>query len=391
VPSPPPPTQDELLALAERALTSAGGEAQATARWRREVDDAVRVGTVVEIAVVAGGRAGIASTTELDDDSLRCAARRAAETAQPIPGACLGDPAPGRGHDGYDPATLTLEPAAGIRAVAEKLAIASTRGVRAYEQWTLAEARVRREAPGRSLTLTEAAVGPAGVDAARLAAEADALFGAGPTGEPTDDVLPVVLTPWAVAAVLRHLAPAFSGAHGPLAGRLGTRIAAPAINLSDSPRFPGTLPRSYDAEGVPRQPLPLIQDGVAHRVVHDSTSALRANTTSTGHARLPAGLAAPAPAHLVLVGGGAADLDELAAPLERGLLVGNLAGGEAQGVRLIADGRPGTPLPDRPVGIDPLAVLASVQALTSRQRTIAAGDGATVAPGLRAAAGIVPS
>jgi predicted Zn-dependent protease len=393
--SSPPPTQDELLSLAERALAFAGGEAQATARWRREVDDAVRVGTVVEIAVVVDGRAGLATTADLDADGLRRAARRAAETAQPVPGARLGDPAPGRAHDGYDPATLALEPAAGIRAVAEKVAIASTRGVRAFEQWTAVEARVRREAPGRSLEVTEAAVGPAGVDLARLAAEAGALFGDGPTGDPTDDVLPVVLTPWAVAGMLQRLAPAFSGARaddGPLAGRLGTRIVAPAINLSDSPRFPATLPRSYDAEGVPRQPLPLIQDGVAHRVVHDATSAHRAGTTSTGHARLPAGLAAPAPAHLVLVGGGAADVDELAAPLERGVLIGSLGQGEAQGVRLIVDGRTGTPLPDRTVDIDPLAVLASVQALTSRQRTIAAGrDGATVAPGLRATAGIAPS
>jgi predicted Zn-dependent protease len=393
--SSPPPTQDELLSLAERALAFAGGETQATARWRREVDDAVRVGTVVEIAVVVDGRAGLATTADLDADGLRRAARRAAETAQPVPGARLGDPAPGRAHDGYDPATLALEPAAGIRAVAEKVAIASTRGVRAFEQWTAVEARVRREAPGRSLEVTEAAVGPAGVDLARLAAEAGALFGDGPTGDPTDDVLPVVLTPWAVAGMLQRLAPAFSGARaddGPLAGRLGTRIVAPAINLSDSPRFPATLPRSYDAEGVPRQPLPLIQDGVAHRVVHDATSAHRAGTTSTGHARLPAGLAAPAPAHLVLVGGGAADVDELAAPLERGVLIGSLGQGEAQGVRLIVDGRTGTPLPDRTVDIDPLAVLASVQALTSRQRTIAAGrDGATVAPGLRATAGIAPS
>ena len=57
---------------------------------------------------------------------------------------------------------------------------------------------------------------------------------------------------------------------GLIAARRGARIVAPAINLSDSPRFPGTLPRTYDAEGVPRRPVPLIQDGVAHHVVADS-------------------------------------------------------------------------------------------------------------------------
>jgi predicted Zn-dependent protease len=62
--------------------------------------------------------------------------------------------------------------------------------------------------------------------------------------------------------------------------RVGTRVAAPCINLSDSPRFAATLPRSYDALGAPLAPAPLIQDGVLHRVLD----------------RLPW--------HLVLVGGG---------------------------------------------------------------------------------------
>jgi predicted Zn-dependent protease len=218
-----------------------------------------------------------------------------------------------------------------------------------------------------------------------------------------------VLAPWAVAEVLRRAARAFAGRHaldGPLAGRFGTRIVAPNINLSDSPRFPATLPRSYDAEGVPRQPVPLIQDGVAHRAVHDSTSATAAGTTSTGHATLPGGLTDPLPEHLVLVGGGAADLDELAAPLERGLLVGALhpAGpwtlGErgsalAQGVHVIRDGRIAEPVGNLAVAFEPLDLLARVQALTAHQRTVPPPHrvpgwslGATVAPGLRAGGGV---
>jgi PmbA protein len=171
---------------------------------------------------------------------------------------------------------------------------------------------------------------------------------------------------------------------------------APNINLSDSPRFPATLPRSYDAEGVPRQPVPLIQDGVAHRAVHDSTSAAAAGTASTGHATLPAGLAAPRPEHLVLVGGGAADLDELAAPVAHGLLIGSITpAGMAEGVRLIEDGRIAEPAVNLMVEIDPLELLAQVQALTARQRTVPPAQrapawsiGATVAPGLRAGGGI---
>jgi predicted Zn-dependent protease len=417
----PPPTRDELLSLAERALSHTEGEAQATARWTRELaagftGSEVAAATVVEIAVVRDGRVGLLATTDLDDDGLRSAARGAAELAgaMPVgqPGARLGDPAPGRSHSGYDPAVLGLDAGAAAaalaaggsyRALAAKVAVASSRGVRAYEQRTATELRVRREAPGgRRLTLAEAAVGPAGVDPARLAAEADALLGDGDPVAVDAGEYPAVLTPWAVAEVLRRAAPAFAGRNalnGPLAGRFGTRVVSPNINLSDSPRFPATLPRSYDAEGVPRQPVPLIQDGVAHRAVHDSTSAAAAGTTSTGHATLPGGLTGPLPEHLVLVGGGAADLEELAAPVERGLLVGSLsargdgASALAEGVRVIRDGRIAEPAPNLVVTFEPLALLAHVQALTGRQRTVPYhgsrwSPGATIAPGLRAGGGL---
>src|SRR6185503_105549 len=97
-----------------------------------------------------------------------------------------------------------------------------------------------------------------------------------------------------------------------LTGKLGTRVAAPAITLSDSPRDGLTLPRAFDAEGVPKSPLPLIQDGVAHGVVHDTRSAALAGggATSTGHALEPGGSPYGAvPTNLVLTGGGAADVD----------------------------------------------------------------------------------
>jgi predicted Zn-dependent protease len=416
----PPPSRDELLALAERGLAHAGPDAQATARWTRELH-AVETGAelaqgiVVEVAVVRGGRTGLLATADVDEQGLERAARGAVELAAgPDGGACLGAAAPGRAHDGYDPAVLALDagtaaaaalafsPDGGgaYRVTATKLAIASAAGVRAYEQRSSAEVRVARRAPGgRALSIAEAAVGPGGLDPERLAAEADALLGSGdPVDVPAGEYA-VVLAPWAVAEVLRRAAPAFAGAavrSGPLAGRFGTRVVAPNINLSDSPRYPGTLPRSYDAEGVPRQPVPLIQDGVAHRAVHDSTSAAAAGVESTGHARLPGGLAAPLPEHLVLVGGGAAGVEELAAPIAHGLLIGSITpGGIAQGVRLIRDGRIAEPVANRPVAFDALDVLARVQALTGRQRAVpparrvpAASVGATLAPGLRASGGV---
>ena len=410
-----PPTRDDLLALARDAAGFAGPEAQATAWWERVVSAGpagavTSVALSVEVAVVREGRLGVATTTEVDEHGLRRAAtgaERLAPVGPPARGE-LPEPAPGRAHEGFDVSTLSVDPASAgaalaavagewgtFRSAAAKTAIASSRGVEAYEQRSFADLRVRRHgAPGRSLELTAAAVGPAGVDPAALVAEADGLLAAlpGAFAEVAAGEHAVVLGPWAVAEILRRAALAFGGPDSPLAGRLGTRVAAAAVNLSDSPRFAAQLPRSYDAEGAPRLPLPLIQDGVADRLV----------LPGTGHAQAVAGSGGTVPEHLVLVGGEAADVAELAAPVRRGLLipalslhgawvVGRRGSALAEGVRVIRDGEPAEPAPNLTVVFEPIELLARVEALTAHQRTVpppvqlsARTASATVAPALRA-------
>ena len=401
-------SRDEILELAERALRHAGGEAQATAWWERQLS-AGAGGTVtteavsVEIAVLRDGRVGTAVTTDVDDDGLARAAAGAARLAPTGPeAAALPRPAEGRAHDGFepvplDPAGIELPEWSAWRAAAAKTAIVSTRGVHAYEERSFGDLRVRRHAGGRSLELTAAAVGAQALDPAALGAEADALLGGDAAAvDVQPGEYPVVLGPWAVAEVLRRAALAFGGPQSPLAGRLGSQVAAPAVNLSESPRFAATLPRSYDAEGSPRQPLPLIQDGVAHRVTG----------ADTGHAQAPGGVGGYFPEHLVLVGGGADGISELAAPVELGLFVPSLSlhgawvlgrpgAALAEGVRIIRGGEPAEPAPNLTVLFEPLELLARVQALTGRQRTIplpaprsARTASATVAPALRAAGGV---
>ena len=157
------------------------------------------------------------------------------------------------------------------------------------------------------------------------------------------------------------------------------RVAAPAINLSDSPRFARTLPRAFDLEGVPKAPLPLVQDGVAQNVVHDMRSAAMAGARSTGHALSPFGGArGPLPTNLVLVGGGATDVEELCAPIERGVYVTRLwytnpvrpketliTGVTRDGTFLIEDGRVTRPLHDLRLTDSVLDLLGRVQALTA--------------------------
>jgi predicted Zn-dependent protease len=408
------PTRDELSALAERALGHVPvPAAQATAWWERQLSagpgGAVTTeATSVEVVALSDGRVGTATTTDVDDEGLRRAAAGAARLAASgqDSGGPLPSPAAGRPHDGFDDEILALDPAGpgaalgpwdSWRAAAARTAIASTGGVRAFEERSFAETRVRRHgAPGRSLEIAATAVGPGDLDPAALAAEAQALLGEGEPVAVEPGEYPVVLGPWAVAEVLRRAALAFGGPVSPLADRLGTRVAASCVNLSDSPRFAATLPRSYDAEGAPRLPLPLIQDGVAHRLAEPGT----------GHALAAGGTAGTAPEHLVLVGGGASGLAELAAPIERGLFIpslsvhgswvlGHRGAAMAEGPSLILDGARAQPAPNLTVLFEPFELLERVQALTARQRTIpppvqrsARTATAIVCPALRAGGGI---
>ena len=98
------PTRPELLALAERALEHTGdADAQATAWWERQHSagpgGAVTSEAVsVEVAVLRGGRVGLATTTDTDDRGLARAATGAARltTRGPEAGSALPEPAPGR-------------------------------------------------------------------------------------------------------------------------------------------------------------------------------------------------------------------------------------------------------------------------------------------------------
>jgi predicted Zn-dependent protease len=430
------------LELAERALAFARADAQVTvtrerslhARFARSaptqataVDD-----LTVHVLAVRGGRTGAATTNATSDDGLREAARRADAAADAAgagdhPG--LPGPAAYRAHDGHDPATAHLDPADAGAALRTAFAVAREDGLEAFGLWTAAEVRlgvastagvraadavtdafvkvVLRDDDGRSGYATDAAVAAGGLDVEDAARRSAATVPRGRPAEVAPGELPVVLGPDAVAELLEFLGVlAFNGlAHaegrGALAGRLGTRVAAPCVSLSDSPRHPGSLPRAFDAEGVPKAPLPLVQDGIAHAVVHDTRSAARAGAgaRSTGHALVPGGAPdGPRPTNLVLLGGGAADLAELAAPIERGLLVNRLwytnavieketllTGVTRDGTFLIEDGRVTRPARDVRFTDSALGVLERTQALTAAPRLI----GETEFYGRRFASGAV--
>jgi len=425
------------LELAERALGHAEGDVQVTvtrersllARFARssptqatEIDD-----VTVHVLVVRDGHLGAAATNLVSDDALRETARRAQTAARAAVQAADGRgehpglPAPPESypdHDGFDRETAELDPgragaalAAAFSEAAQRdleafgvwtagaveTAIASSTGVRAREAVTDAYMKVIcRRADGRSGWGAAGAIASGELDPAGIARRAAARV---PDSEPVElqpGEYPVVLEPDAVGPIVDFLGElAFNGlAHaegrGALDGRLGTRVAASAIDLVDAASSRGTLPRAFDAEAVPKSSVRLIDGGVAQRVVHDTRSAARAggDARSTGHAIAPGGAPdGPHPTNLILAGGTAADADELAAPIERGLYVTRvwyvnvvhakqtlLTGTSRDGTFLIEDGKIGRPARDVRFTDSALRILEHTEALTAQSRLVSEAD-----------------
>lgn len=403
------PTLQELTALARSAAGRLDGDGQATVWWERRlavgehgISDLVQA--TAELVVLADGRVGAASTTDLSGAGLDRAAAAAAAHAEldrePDDARALPRPRAAAPHDGWDPAVEALEPAAlaeelddaagiglavELRAGAARVAIVSTHGVDVAEQRSFAAAEV--SAPGRPQAL---ALGPGGLDVAALVAVAEAGFHEGAPQPAEAGEQPVVLGPVAVAQLLEALKPELAGSDSLLAAHRGDPIAAPAISLSDAAG--ATLPRGFDAEGVPRAAVELIAAGVARGFVADTASG-----GSTGHATRP-GHAEPWPDHLVLAGGDADGIAALAAPVALGLLIPAFLPGEhggwlLDGAQLIEGGEPTWPL-NGVAEVDPLAVLAATEAVSAARELVATEDdsaltiGATLAPALRARAGV---
>ena len=445
------------LDLAERALAEvrSGDGALATVAAERSlllrfarsrptqataVDDAT-----IAITVLRDGHVGTASTNRDDTDSLRVCARAAeaaADSAARTRGAGsypgFPGPAPVKPHEGFDPAIAAMDPSPGGDALATAFDVAASHRVEAHGVWSIGDVEVALAgstgvaasdrltdafmkttciaADGRSGWANQASKRLNELEPAALA-EAASIRATGtfaarreperlPPGE-----YPVVLAPAALAEMLDWLALcAFNGlAHaegrGALVGRLDTRVTAAAINISDSPRYPLTLPRAFDAEGVPKNPLPLIQDGIAANVVHDTrSSALVEGATSTGHALAPGGSSwGCLPTNMVMVGGGAADEADLCTTIERGVYVTRLwytnvlrpnetliTGVTRDGTFLIEDGRIAAPLGDLRLTDSVLRVLEQTEALTSSHRLWNEGEfygrrfaAGTVAPAIR--------
>lgn len=108
---------------------------------------------------------------------------------------------------------------------------------------------------------------------------------------------------------------------------LGHPVASPALSVDDDGTRPGGVASSsFDREGVPHAPLPLVERGRLVSFLHNTYSSSALGAPNTGHA---AGSASSVPmigpTNLTLAPG-TASLEELVADTGQGLLVGRFSG-----------------------------------------------------------------
>ncbi|HEU5395439.1 MAG TPA: metallopeptidase TldD-related protein, partial [Candidatus Methylomirabilis sp.] len=209
----------------------------------------------------------------------------------------------------------------------DALAIANRRGLFAYHRGTKAAFRVSALAGTAGGWAAGESHRAADIDAGALAARAveKALRSREPrTWQP--GVYTVVLEPAAVADLLQEMAWISFGAllvqegRSFLAGKLGQRVMGENITLRDDPYHPLHRSAPFDAEGIPTQPVTIIEKGVAKSPVYDRRTASKEGRESTGHALPTPNTLGPVARHLVLEGG-KETVGGLIAGVKQGLLV----------------------------------------------------------------------
>jgi len=311
-----------------------------------------REDTAVRVRVVKGGRIGVAATNDFAPEGTRGAARNAlemAEVAAPdpfFPG--LAPPMPIPERAGFDEATATATPelrAEGVAAlvsacargfeaagafetVAMETAVANTEGQfcwTASSQASLTTVVTGGDGGSGFAEVFAAGIGDIDPEAVGRRAAGRARASQKPRDLPPDRYT-VVLQPSAVSTPVGFLAWIGFGGRGLiegrscLAGKEGLRVAAPAVSVFDDANSPLTLGIPFDFEGVPRQRVDLIRDGVFVGAVYDMRTAKQAGKQSTGHALPAPNPEGPFPLNLFLAPGDAT-LEDMIASTERGLLV----------------------------------------------------------------------
>ncbi|RLC47596.1 MAG: TldD/PmbA family protein [Candidatus Coatesbacteria bacterium] len=307
----------------------------------------------ISIRVVKGKRVGVASTDRIhDDESLRNLVKTAstiAEFQQENPNYMgLPGPAPYQEVDAFCEATAAYSPSQRAEAVktivdictkasiiasgsfkteSGEIAIANSKGVAAYFPSTGAEVTTVVMKDGQSGYASASANHVAEIDVRRMAEEAaDTCLRNVNQVEIEPGKYDVVLHPYAVGNLISILCALEFGALAKQEGRsfmsekMGQKMFSDSLTVWDDGLDPSGMPLPFDFEGVPKQKVVLIENGVAKNVVYDTATARREGRESTGHALPPGNTFGPVPIN-VFMKPGTESLDGLVSKVSRGLYV----------------------------------------------------------------------
>jgi predicted Zn-dependent protease len=239
-------------------------------------------------------------------------------------------------------------------------------------------------------TIDAAAIGREAASKARASDNAVSL----PPGD-----YPVVLEEYAVVDITDMLGYLGFSALAVQEGRSfvepGKRIGSELVTIVDDGADPAGLPMSFDYEGVAKQRVSLVEDGVCQGAVYDAQTASREGRRSTGHGLPAPNPYGPFPFNTVMAAG-TTPREELIGGLDRGLLVTRfhytnpvhpklviITGMTRDGTFLVEGGKIVGPVRNLRYTQSYLDALAGVSAVGSTRKTIKGFLGGAVIPAVR--------
>ena len=308
--------------------------------------------TQIRVRAVSGKKVGVTSTNDLSDSAIDEVTDRALRVALLQPDnpdfVSLPEPKPPPQAGSFAEATAECTPQLRAEAVSTicrlaaeqhlvasgaftastlQIAVANSLGVFAHAPTTVGDLTTVVMSEDSSGYASTTALDVTTIDAEKLAIEAvNKALSSGHPKPLEAGKYTVILEDYAVATLLTYLSYLGFGAlalqekRSFMAGHLGKKIAGDNISIWDDGLDSSGLPVPFDFEGMPKERVDLIKNGVARSVVYDSYTANRQGKQSTGHALPAPNTYGPLPGNLFMQTGEHTTSEMLAA-VERGLWV----------------------------------------------------------------------
>jgi PmbA protein len=381
----------------------------------------------VRVRAVLGKKTGVAATDAVTPEGLRAVAERAVSLAKlqqdnehftslPSPQPIAVAPEPIAATAEFSPeqraaivatichaaAKANLVAAGAFRSGESETAVMNSLGVWAYHADAAADINtviMGETSSGYSEAWTRdvseidgSAIAAEAIDKAQRSANPQAL-------EPGE--YDVILEEYAVAdlmdffALLSFGSQAYLEKRSFITGRIGQRVMGENVSIWDDGLAADGLPSPFDAEGVPRQRVDFVRDGVAKGVAWDTYYGAMGGEASTGHA-LPAGETYGAIPTNMFLGTGDATKQEMLASTKRGIWVSRfwytrtvhplnvvLTGMTRDGTFLIEDGKIVAPVANLRFTQSYLEAMNNVEAIGRESRLMPHIGGACRVPALK--------